>query len=134
MEERKDAWYIDSEYSNHMTSNESIFCNLDTSVKTKVKTGNGELVETKGKGTVAIETKKGTRLIKDILLVPSLDQNLLSVGQMMENGYSLHFEKNVCQIYDLKNNQEIAEVKMGRNTNFHVHWQIPKREGYGDPI
>jgi len=34
--------------------------------------------------------------ISDVLLVPELDQNLLSVGQMIEKGYSLLFKEGSC--------------------------------------
>ncbi|KAG6416050.1 hypothetical protein SASPL_123472 [Salvia splendens] len=45
-------------------------------IKSQVKLGNGELVDVEGKGTIAVNTNKGTRLIKDVLLVPKLDANL----------------------------------------------------------
>lgn len=113
-------WFIDSGCSNHMASNEASFSSLDTSVKTKIKMENGDLVETKGKRIVAISTKKGTKFMKDVLLVPSLNQNLLCVGQMMENGYSLGFKNSLCKIYDEKNKVELVEIKMGRSRNFHI--------------
>lgn len=76
------------------------------------------MVESQGKGNVMVDTKKGTRLIKDALLVPNLKENLLSIGQMMENGYSLHFERDICKIYDSKR-VEIGQVKMEkRNRSF----------------
>lgn len=110
-----------------MTANENIFQDIDTSVKSQVRLGNGALVEAKGKGTIAVQTKKGTRLIKDVLLVPSLQQSLLSVGQMMENGYSLHFAGDSCTIYDKKNkNLEIAVVYMKKNRNFPIQWRYEK--------
>ncbi|GMP74232.1 hypothetical protein CsSME_00031704 [Camellia sinensis var. sinensis] len=62
--------------------------------------GNGVLVQTKGKGTISIETKMGTRFISDVHLVPDLEQNLLSVGQLMEHGYLVHFEDDFCKIFD----------------------------------
>ncbi|KAL7144759.1 hypothetical protein ABFS83_07G033700 [Erythranthe nasuta] len=62
-EVKNDTWYIDSGCSNHMTSNEEIFQDIDKSMKTKVKLGNGALVEAEGLGTIAVNTKKGTRLI-----------------------------------------------------------------------
>ena len=63
-----------------------------------------------------VETEKGTRLIHDVLLVPSLKENLLSIGQMMERGYTLHFEGGVCKILDNKNKRsEIAQVKMNKS-------------------
>lgn len=74
---------------------------------------------------MAILTKKCTKLIKDVLLVPSFDQNLLSVGQMMENSYSLCFENNLCEIYDEKNKVEPVELKIGRSRNFHIQRSFP---------
>nr|KYP58379.1 Retrovirus-related Pol polyprotein from transposon TNT 1-94 [Cajanus cajan] len=112
------SWYLDSGCSNHMAKDQSIFKDIDNSVKVKVRLGNGTMVESQGKGTVMVETKKGTRLIKDMLLVPNLKENLLSIGQMMENGYSLHFERDICKIYDSKR-VEIGQVKMEkRNRSF----------------
>lgn len=123
-EVKNNTWYVDSGCSNHMTGDENIFKEIDRSVKSQVKLGNGELVEVEGKGTIAVNTKKGTRFIRDVLLVPKLDTNLLSVGQMMERGYSLYFNGDSCKIYDNKNkNQEIATVKMQYQRNFPIRWQ-----------
>ncbi|KAF8377139.1 hypothetical protein HHK36_030512 [Tetracentron sinense] len=99
-EKRNDVWYLDSGCSNHMTGDQSIFVNMNTFSNSQVRMGNGVLVQAKGKGTIAIETKKGTKYIQDVLLVPDLEQNLLSVGQLVEHGYSIHFEENSCKIYD----------------------------------
>jgi hypothetical protein len=80
-DELSNNWYLDSGCSNHMAKDESIFKDIDDSVKVKVRLGNDTIVESKGKGTVMVETKKGTRFIKDVLLVPNLKENLLSIGQ-----------------------------------------------------
>lgn len=45
-------------------------------------------------------------------------EHLLNVGQLLEHGYFLMFEDNLCRSFDKKNkNQAIAEVKMERNRN-----------------
>ena len=51
---------------------------------------NGHYLPSKGKVTVAIESYSGTKLISDVLYVLELDQYMLSVGQILENGLSLH--------------------------------------------
>lgn len=79
-----------------MTKSSSIFSELDTSVKTPVRIGNRVLMESKGKSTIAVQTKRGTKFIKDVLYVPELNQNLLCVAQMMQHGYSVHFEGYTC--------------------------------------
>ncbi|KAL0383262.1 UNVERIFIED_CONTAM: Retrovirus-related Pol polyprotein from transposon RE2 [Sesamum calycinum] len=87
------TWYIDSAASNHMTYNKGAFQTLDESFKTNVKLGDNHIVKVEGKGSVAINTKKGTRIINDVMYIPNLRTNLFSVGQMMEKGYTLHLEE-----------------------------------------
>jgi len=108
-----------------MAKDESIFKDIDDSVKVKVRLGNGLVVESKGKGTVMVETKKGTRFIKDVLLVPNLKENLLSIGQMLEKGYIIHFEGDTCSIFDNSHKrQEIAKIKMKkRNKSFPISFK-----------
>jgi len=57
-----------------MAKDESIFKDIDDSVKVKVQLGNDSVLESKGKGTVMVETKKGTRFIKDVLLVLNVEK------------------------------------------------------------
>ena len=45
-----------------------------------MKIDNGEYISVKGKGTISIERISGTKLIRDVLFVPNISQNLLSVG------------------------------------------------------
>jgi hypothetical protein len=80
IEKKDDVWYVDSGCSNHMARDESMFCKLDTTVTTQITMGNGAIVKSKRKGTIAVVSKKDRMLIHDVLLVPYLIQNLLSVG------------------------------------------------------
>lgn len=91
---------IDSGCTNHMTFDHDLFKELHTSVISKGQVGNGDYIPTKGKGTVEIKSSSGTRLIKDVFFVPNISHSLLSVGQMLENGFKLLFEINHCQIKD----------------------------------
>ena len=57
-----------------------------------------------------------------MLLVPDMDQNLLSLGQMMEHGYVLVFGDNYCTIYDKDNrNQVVENIKMLKNRSFPLN-------------
>ncbi|XP_017617733.1 kinesin-like protein KIN-7K, chloroplastic [Gossypium arboreum] len=73
--------------------------------------GNGEYLEVKGRGTVAIESCAGTKLILDVLFVPEIDQNLLSVGQLVEKRFKVMFEEGMCLILDSSGN-ELFRIKM----------------------
>ncbi|XP_062094250.1 uncharacterized protein LOC133800311 [Humulus lupulus] len=90
----------------------------------RVKIGNGDFLKVVGKGTIAIHTKKGKRYINDVLLVPNIDQNLLSAGKMIEKGYSLHFEEDSCTIYDKQDKSfQIAKIEMKENRCFPLQWR-----------
>ncbi|KAL0366816.1 UNVERIFIED_CONTAM: Retrovirus-related Pol polyprotein from transposon TNT 1-94 [Sesamum radiatum] len=58
------TWYIDSAASNHMTYNKGAFQKLDESFKTNVKLGDNHIVKVEGKGSVAINTRKGGTAMK----------------------------------------------------------------------
>ncbi|KAK3013692.1 hypothetical protein RJ639_008602 [Escallonia herrerae] len=92
---------------------------MDSTFKSHVKLGNGALVEAKGKGTIGVQTNDGSRFIRDVLLVPELDQNLLSVGQLLEHGYKLDFLGDGCIIYDKgKPRKVVKKIKMQSNRSF----------------
>nr|XP_027121144.1 uncharacterized protein LOC113738144 [Coffea arabica] len=50
-----ETWLIDSGCTHHMAYDESIFRKLDKSQISKVRIGNGDYIEVKGKGSVAID-------------------------------------------------------------------------------
>lgn len=66
----KHTWFIDSGCTSHMSKDESLFNNFDKSVKTKVTLGNGAVVEAQGRGSIAVQTKQGTKLIQNVLFIP----------------------------------------------------------------
>ena len=83
---------IDNGCTNHMTKHLSIYTSIDRSVQSNVKLGNSEVVQAKRKWTIAINTKRGTKIVTNVLYIPELDQNLLSVTQMLRNGYAVSFK------------------------------------------
>lgn len=47
---------------------------------------------------MALKTPLGIIVISDVLYISNLSENLLSVGQMLEKGYSLNFSSKCCKI------------------------------------
>ena len=119
----REGLLIDSGYTNHMTHNASLFTELDKSFYSKVRVGNVELVEVKGKGVIAVETPSGTKYISDVLFVPGISQNLLSVGQMLEKKDSLSFEDMKCTIFD-PIGSEVMSITM-KDKSFPDEWKPP---------
>ena len=52
--------------------------------------------------------------------MPKINQNLVSVGQLIESGYSIVFNDGVCDIKD-KNGVLLLSAKM-MNRSFNVNW------------
>lgn len=89
----QDIWYMDSGCSSHMIGNRNCFVSLDEKITSQVKLGDGKLHDVKGKGVISVQTKRGkSKLMHDVLYVPGLTQNLLSVGQLMKKGYKMIFD------------------------------------------
>ena len=106
-----ESWLIDSACTNHMTYDQDLFKELDTTYISKVRIRNGAYITVKGKRTVAIEGYSSLILIPNVLFVLEIDQNLLSVGQLMEKGYKYSLEDKACMIRDEKG-IELFKIQM----------------------
>ncbi|KAM1699812.1 hypothetical protein ACFX2K_031115 [Malus domestica] len=93
-------WYIDSGCSNHMTGNADLLVDIRTNVAGKVQMPTGVLVNVAGMGSLEIDTNKGKKYIREVMHLPGLKENLLSVGQMDEHGYYLVFGGGLCSVFD----------------------------------
>ncbi|XP_060200187.1 uncharacterized protein LOC132628423 [Lycium barbarum] len=116
---KSDFWMIDSGCTNHMTYDRNILKEFMSIKNKKVRIENGDYIPTKGKGTIAIKIGSGTKIISDVLYVPDINQNLLSVNQLVEKGFKLLFDNKYSRIFDATK-QEILRVKMrSQNVSFN---------------
>jgi len=114
-------WYLDTGCSNHMCGKKDVFTDLDESYRSEVKFGNNSTVPVMGKGRIGIRLKNGShKYISDVLYVPSLRQNLLSMGQLSERGYDMQISNGVCTVTDTHMGI-IAKVNMTANRLFPLH-------------
>ncbi|CAN6570976.1 unnamed protein product [Malus baccata var. baccata] len=124
----EDTWYVDNGCSNHMTGREDLLVDIDRTMIAKVEMGTGQLIEVIGKGNLVVETKMGRRYIKEVMLVPGLKENLLSVGQVMEHGYFLVFGGTTTVVYDDNSMLNlVAKIPMKGNRSFPLKLQ-PKMQ------
>ncbi|GJU65697.1 hypothetical protein Tco_1247532 [Tanacetum coccineum] len=106
------TWLMDSGCTSHMTPERSFFISLDAKDNPRVKLGDGRHTRAKGRGTIPINTKKGTKYISRVLYVPELDRSMLSVTQMIKNGYGVNFKNDSrCVITDSRD-VKIATLDM----------------------
>ena len=86
-------WIIDSGASRHMTNKKSWLEDFQGfQIPEQVKLGDGRVVEAYGAGDVIL--KKGK--ISNVLLVPKLACNLLSVGAAADQGFVVEFGVSGC--------------------------------------
>ncbi|WVY95082.1 hypothetical protein V8G54_034170 [Vigna mungo] len=108
----KPSWYLDSGCSNHMT------CNKE---KSKVRVADNNTLQVEGIGNVVIKRKNGTFvIIKNVLLVPEMKCNLLSIGQLVENGFTVIMgNKGQVEIFD-KDKKLVLRTNICKNRTFQV--------------
>ncbi|XP_074356127.1 uncharacterized protein LOC141695814 [Apium graveolens] len=84
---KSNLWYLDNGASNHMTGQRSKFRVLDEKVTGQVKFGDGSVVHMKGRGSVVVRGKTGEeRTLRHVYYIPSLCSNIISIGQLAEEG------------------------------------------------
>jgi len=116
-----ETWLIDSGCTHHMTHDKGMFVKLDKTHFSKVRIENGDYIEVKGIGDIVIDFGSGKRIISDILYVPKIDQNLLSVGQLLENDYVIVFKDKTCEVFDTTD-IKLMSIKM-KDKSFSVNIQ-----------
>jgi hypothetical protein len=121
-----------------VTRNKDIFVHIDECTQFDVLLRDDKEVEVNCKRTIVVKTKQDqVKHVNDVLYVPPLAHNLLSVGKLIEKGYLVGFKKNECFIYAKENNNQIiAKINMLQNRifsfNFYYVANRALKVGYGD--
>lgn len=101
----KNVWYLDSCASSHMTQNAEWLQDVQKTC-VPVVTANNEQLSARSRGTVEVNVKLGDKeklvYIEEVLHVPKLAANLLSVSKIVEKGHKVIFDKSGCKIRDLR--------------------------------
>lgn len=98
------TWFIDSGASYHATGNETLFSkgSVHRTHTRKIELADGSMVEANTVGTIAgyFTTEHGEYPVRllNVLLVPKMKVNLISVSAIQEKGYYVTFRSNVCEI------------------------------------
>jgi hypothetical protein len=91
----KDVWYIDSGASSHMTGHKHYFSNFEErGFDFEILLGDDYTYHPKEVGTVKFERESGKPLyLSDVLYVPRLKKNLVSVSALEDKGYEVSFKE-----------------------------------------
>lgn len=119
----KTKWILDSGCTQHMTYDEPE--EMKESKITEVKMGNEATLPVLGKGDVVLEVDQEELPLKDVLVVPELNNNLMSVSGLLDSGYDVYFQCNpmICKIQ--KNDKPIAKA-VRRNNLWYLETRAAK--------
>ncbi len=101
-----DRWIIDSGATCHICNDREAFTELHELKKPmNVALGDGHTLKAPGRGIVATQLLLPNEVIKrcilqDVLYVPELSYNLLSVPKVTDTGKKIKFDETNCQILD----------------------------------
>ncbi|XP_061353100.1 uncharacterized protein LOC133297887 [Gastrolobium bilobum] len=113
-------WYLDTGASNHMCGYKHLLKELKTVEAGHVSFGDASQIKVKGRGTICFLQKDGrVGIIRDVYYVPELKSNILSIGQLMEKGYSILMTDRVLLLKD-KQGRLIARVQMEKNIMYKL--------------
>lgn len=118
-ENNENGWFIDSGASMHMTMHSDWLYDIIPPPINTIKVADDKKLLVKSCGKVNLNVigsngKMNTIQVKDVLYIPGLATNLLSVSQIIKNGCKVQFDEKGCKISN-RNNEQVATAKMSNN-------------------
>lgn len=110
-----DGWIIDSGATCHIVGNKEDFLEFNPSHREEIFVANGNQVEAIGKGTVGAKflnefgDERSVKIV-DVLYVPSIKGNLISVKRLTDSGYVVNFDDRFCRISKGQVQVAIADI------------------------
>ncbi|KMQ86259.1 retrovirus-related gag-pol polyprotein [Lasius niger] len=120
---RQEAWCLDSGATSHFCKKSDSFIETFDSAHMQLNLANNASTEIKAKGTAIFSTnvfgKRTNIKLSDALHVPDLRTNLLSVGKITENDYNVIFRKDQAKVIDRNGNVKLVAKR--RDGLYYVH-------------
>lgn len=119
-ETESNVLYLDNGASNHMTGQRTKFKELDEKITGKVRFGDGSTVEIKGKCSVTFKCRNGEDVRLDgVYYIPTLYNNIISLGQLSENGKKVILNGVHLWVYD-ERGRLLMNVKRTANRLYKI--------------
>lgn len=103
-------WYVDSGASSHMTPFGNVLNSMKATEVMNITSANNAKLQTKGMGKAKLTVNSNEIDINEVLHVPDLVANLLSVSKIVDKGNTVIFDRNGCTIKNDRN-EAIANCK-----------------------
>ena len=116
-----ESWFLDTGCSNHMIGNKTWLREVDPGRNTKVELADHIVLVAEGMGKISIEGKnEKMAIIEEVLYVPEMQCNLLSVGQFIQKGYSVIMKDNTLKLFD-KDQRLVLKTPLAKNRTFKTN-------------
>jgi len=103
-----------------MTGHRKWLVDLDERKKSTVRFADNRVIQAEGAGNVVVTKQDGKQaIIYDVLYVPGMKSNLISMGQLLEKGYSVRIVGNLLEVCDAAK-KTVIRVPLARNRTFKV--------------
>ena len=125
----KDVWYVNSSASNHMTYHQNWFNKMKEPNKPGyVETGDDTMHPIEHVGNVPLSMHDGKeKYMADVLHVPTITKNLVSIGQMVEQGLQVRFNKHGCFVEDFKDKCRLVAKGNRVGRMFTLNVNMPRK-------
>ncbi|GAU50483.1 hypothetical protein TSUD_409690 [Trifolium subterraneum] len=121
-----DYWFLDTGCSNHMTSHKEWLIDINPSKKSKVRFADDRTLHAEGMGKMVITRDDGKNVImEDVLYVPGMKSNLLSIGQLIQKGFEVKMKNNSLSLFDT-NHKLILKTPLTKNMTFQINMSTAK--------
>jgi len=116
-------WCLDSGATSHFCKESNSLAEIFDSGHTQLNLANNASTEIKARGTAIFSTdvleKQNNIRLKDILHVPDLRTNLISVSKITDNGYDVIFKKENATVID--RNGDVKLIAKRRGELYYVY-------------
>jgi hypothetical protein len=104
------GWYLDTGALQHVTGEKSSFFSFQDRVTGHVHTAAGESHSIARTRSVSFQISPGeVKTVHNVLYVPGITKNLLSVGSLTDSGYMACFDSTCCYLINKNDKRIIAE-------------------------
>nr|XP_027188428.1 uncharacterized protein LOC113785766 [Cicer arietinum] len=104
-------WFLDTRCFNHMTSYKEWLVDINATRRSKIKFANECTLEAKEAGNIVIKRRNGkTVVIENVMYVPGMKSNLLSIDQLIQKGFQVIMKDDVVEMYSSQKNLILKAV------------------------
>lgn len=103
-----------------MTGHREWLVNYDATRKCTIRFADHRVIAAEGSGNVMVRRKDGKQeVITNVLYVPGMKNNLISVGQLIEKGFSVKIRKVFMEVFD-ESQEMVLKIPGAKNRTYKV--------------